>query len=298
MASLVEELEQEAYDGNASISNMLRKAKSVAVKLQLKQPIEWVEAELSGYRTADVPDYRIVTGRVKAHNPYNGLIPVMCNNAEFERIISEHRVREPAKAIEHLLEAEGDPMVSFSSEKAEMLSRWSGSPTFPIYLILPRSSLASILDAVRNKVLDWSLSLQAAGIKGEGMSFHPEEKAKVSDKGDTYNIGSIGSFAGNLGGQVGGNVSGTSTQNLRQELEKVTALVGQLRQYKGQMGLGARQQIEVSRNVDAIDEELRGSKPKPGVIGGLLKSIKSTMEGAAGNLIASGVVSAISNINL
>jgi hypothetical protein len=49
MASLVEELEQEAYDSKASLSNMLRKAKSIAVKLQLQQPIEWVEAELNGY---------------------------------------------------------------------------------------------------------------------------------------------------------------------------------------------------------------------------------------------------------
>jgi hypothetical protein len=106
----------------------------------------------------------------------------------------------------------------------------------------------------------------------------------VSGKGDTYHIGSIGSFAGNLGGRVGGNVSGTSTQNIRQELEKVAALVGQLRQYHGQMGLGAQRQAEVSRDVDAIDEEMRASKPKPSVIGGLLESIKSTMEGAAGNL--------------
>jgi hypothetical protein len=167
-----------------------------------------------------------------------------------------------------------------------------------MYLLLSPGSLVSILDAVRNKVLDWSLSLQTAGIMGEGMSFRPEEKAKVSGKGDTYNIGSIGNFAGNLGGHVGGNVSGTSTRNVGQELDKVATLVGQLRQYQGQIGLDPGQQAEVSRNVDAIDEELQGRKPKPGVIGGLLKSIKSTVEGAAGNLIASGVVSAISNINL
>ncbi len=155
--------------------------------------------------------------------------------------------------------------------------------------MLSPGSLVSILDAVRNKVLDWSLSLQANGITGEGMSFRPEEKAKVSDKGDTYNIGSIGNFAGNLGGQVGGNVSGTSTQTLAQELERVATLVGQLRQYRDQMGLDLRQQAEVSHSVDAIDEELRGRKPKPEVIGGLIKSIKNTMEAAGGNLIASGV---------
>jgi Tfp pilus assembly protein FimT len=50
MASLVQELEQDAYNSATSLSNMLRKAKAVAVKLQLQEPIEWVEAELNGYR--------------------------------------------------------------------------------------------------------------------------------------------------------------------------------------------------------------------------------------------------------
>jgi hypothetical protein len=298
MASLVQELEQEAYDGKASLSNMLRKAKTVAVKLRLTQPIAWVEAELNGYGAGEVPDYRKISGRVKAHNPYVGLIPMVCPDPELERMLSEHWVHEPVGTIEHLLSTTKKPMVPFTGKKAQLLSRLSDVPDFPVYLLLSPGSLVSILDAVRTRVLDWSLSLQSAGIMGEGMSFRPEEQAKVSGKGDTYNIGSIGNFAGNLGGQVDGNVSGTSTQNTGPELDKVAILVAQLRQYQGEMGLGPRQQAEVSRTVDAIDEELRGAKPKPSTIGGLLKSIKSTMEGAAGNLIASGVASAISNINL
>ncbi len=298
MASLVEELEQDAYDSKASLSNMLRKAKAVAVKLQLKQPNEWVEAELSGYDAGNVPDYRKISGRVKAHNPYVGLIPMICDDPKLERAFSEHWIREPVGEIEHLLSTKKELMVPLGGEKAKLLSQLSNTPDFPMYLLISSGSLVSILDAVRNKVLDWSLSLQAAGIMGEGMSFRPEEKAKVSGKGNTYNIGSIGSFAGNLGGQVTGNVSGTSTQNVGQELDKAAALVSQLRQYQGEMGLGARQQADVTRNIEAIDEELRGKNPKTSVIGGLLKSVKMTMEGATGNLIASGVVSAISNINL
>ncbi len=298
MVSLVQELEQDAYDSKASLSNMLRKAKAIAVKLQLRQPMEWVKAELDGYGGGNVPDYRKLSGRVKAHNPYVGLIPMLCSDPEMERIISEHWVREPVGAIEHLLSSTNEPMVPLSGKKGQFLSRFSNVPDFPMYLLLSPSSLISILDAVRNKVLDWSLQLQADGIVGEGMSFRPEEKAKVSGKGNTYHIGSIGSFAGNMGGQVGGNVSGTSTQNVEQELEKVAALMGQLRQYRGQMGLGAKQQLEVSRQVDALDEELRGKKPKPEAISGLLKSIKAVMEGAAGNIVASGVVSAISGIHL
>lgn len=298
MASLVQELEQDAYDNAASLSNMLRKAKAVAVKLQLKQPIQWVEAELNGYTTDEVPEYRKIHGRLKAHNPYNGLIPMVCNDSELEAIVSSYWSREPTGTIEHLLQTTKSPMLPITGDKAALLAEMSSVPDFQMYLLFSPSAFQGILNAVRNKVLDWSLQLQADGIMGEGMSFRAEEKAKVSDKGHTYNIGSIGNFAGNLGGQVGGNITATSTQNRAQELEKVAALVAQLRTYQGQMGLGTRQQAEVSRNVDALDEELRGGKPKPGVIMGLLKSIKATAEGAAGNLVASGVISAISNINL
>ena len=297
-ASLVQELEREAYDSSASLSNMLRKAKAIAVKLQLKQPIRWVEAELNGYTTNEVPEYRKIQGRLKAHNPYRGLIPMSFNNSEIEAIASSYWSREPSGTLEHILATTNEPMLPMTGERAAFLARMSSAPDFQMYLLFSPSSFQGILDAVRNRVLDWSLQLQADGIMGEGISFREEERAKVSGKGDTYHIGSIGNFAGNIGGQVNGDVSATSTQNMGQELEKVTALVVQLRAYQGYMGLTARQDAEVGRHIDALDEELRGKKPKPGAIAGILKSIKTVAEGTAGNLVASGVVSAISNINL
>lgn len=298
MTSLVQELEQDAYDSTASLSNMLRKAKAVAVKLQLKQPTRWVEAELNGYTTDDVPDYRKIRGRLKAHNPYRGLIPMSFNDPKIEAAVSEHWSREPIGTIEHILATMNEPMLPITGDKAAFLSEMSTTPDFLMYLIFPTSSFQGILEAVRNRVLDWSLQLQKDGIVGEGMSFRAEEKAKVSGKGDTYHIGSIGSLVGNLGGQVGGDVKATSTQNIGQELGKVIALVAQLRTYQGQMGLSPRQDAEVGRHIEALDEEMRGEKPKPGVIKGLLKSIKTMAEGAAGNLVASGIVSTISNISL
>jgi hypothetical protein len=298
MTSLVQELEQDAYDSKASLSNMLRKAKAVAVKLQLKQPIAWVESELNGYGPGEVPDYRKISGRMKAKHPFGGMIPYISDDPRFEEAISEHWVRESVGTIEHLLSTTKELVVPLDGGQIKFLSELANVPQLPMFLMLSSGSFVAILDAVRNKVLDWSLSLQADGIMGEGMSFRPEEKEKVSGKGDTYNIGSISNFSGNLGGQVGGNVSATSSQNVGQELEKVAGLVGQLRQYQGELGLEPRQQTEVSRTVDAIDEELRSKAPKPSVIRGLLKSIKSTMEGAAGNLIASGVLATISSINL
>jgi type II secretory pathway component HofQ len=97
---------------------------------------------------------------------------------------------------------------------------------------------------------------------------------------------------------VGEGITATSAQNINQELDKVAALVAELRTYQHQMGLDPQQQTEVSRHVEALDEELRGSKPNTGIIAGLLRSIKNMAEGAAGNLVASAVISAISNVKL
>ncbi len=298
MPSLVQELEQEAYDSKASLSNMLRKAKAIAVKLQLKQPIAWVEAELNGYETDEVPNYRKISGRVKARNPYVGLIPMICPDRELERLISEHWIREPISSIEHTLATAKEPMLPITGEKAKFLAQHSDTPDFPMFLFFAPSSLVSILDAVRNRILDWSLALQSDGIFGDGMSFRPEEKMTANSKGDIYNIGSIGNFAGNLGGQVTGNVSGVVTQQFEIEFDKVRTLINQIRQHQNQLGLMPQQEIEVNRTVNALDEELRGKKPKEGIVKSLLASLKTTLEGTAGNLIASGILAVISNVNL
>lgn len=299
MASLVEELERDAYDNSASLSNMLRKAKAVAVKLQLQQPVEWVEAELNGYTSIEVPDYRRVTGQARFQNPYHGWRPVMFDNPKIERTVCEHPLPNPIMEIEHLVQAGGEPSIALNGSQVRTLCEVARLPTtFPISVFFSTGSLISILDAVRNKVLDWSLSLQAAGIKGEGISFRDEERAKVSGEGDTYNIGSIGSFAGNLGGKVGGDVTGTANYSIGQELEKVAGLLAQLRAHRDQMGLDAGQRAVLDGHVAELDKELQGDAPRAGVVAGLLKSIKSVAEGAAGNLIAGGVVSMISAIKL
>lgn len=167
MASLVQELEQDAYNSSASLSNMLRKAKAVAVKLQLQQPIEWVEAELKGYTSAEVPDYRLIEGRARTRNPFHGWQPLMFGDAEIERIVCEFPIRNSVKEIEHLIEGESEPSIALSGQQAQMLCDMAGMPTLSISVFFPRGRFVFILDAVRNKVLDWSLQLQALASKGK-----------------------------------------------------------------------------------------------------------------------------------
>lgn len=299
MSSLVHELEQDTYNNMAQLSNMLRKVKAIAAKLQLQQPIEWVEAELNGYKGLAVPDYRQIRGIAKFFNPYHGWQPIIIEDFEIEEAVCKRSIRESVKEIEHLIESEGILSIALTGKHTQTLCNLAQMPTMPISIFFSKNAFVSILEEVRNKVLDWSLSLQASGIKGEGMSFLPEEKAKVSNNaGHTFNIGSIGSFAGNLGGKIKGDATASSTQHVHQELEKVAALISQLRLHQNQMGLNSQQQTDVSQYLDELEEEQMKAEPQPRIIMGLLHSIKNVAQEVATNLVASGVISAISNINL
>jgi len=59
-----------AMNNETPIASLLRMAKTIAVKLDLKDVDDWMTCELNGYtRNASVPDYRIVRCKLKGiHN--------------------------------------------------------------------------------------------------------------------------------------------------------------------------------------------------------------------------------------
>jgi len=67
-------------------------------------------------------------------------------------------------------------------------------------LIVGKSQLIGILDAVRNEILNWSLELESQGILGDGMSFSTEELKKAKS------IINIKTFTGILGDVSSSNV--------------------------------------------------------------------------------------------
>lgn len=133
-----------------------------------------------------MPDYRKLSGKARTRNPYHGWQPLMFGDAEIEQMVCEHPIPNSVSEIEHLLETPGAPSVALSGRQAKMLCGMAQMPILPISVFFSPGSFVSILDAVRNKVLDWSLQLQADGIMGEGMSFRPEEKAMASNNTRTH----------------------------------------------------------------------------------------------------------------
>jgi len=296
MTSLVLQLQADVLDPASRISDLLRKVKVVAAKLGLTDIQEWVEHELQGYpNDATLPEYRDLTGQVKFFNPIYGWRPVICHDGRLEQIISRCPVYQSIASIEEVLarSAEAGYLISpIAGEKQAILSkmvRMMGVSEFQLHV--SPGAFFGILDGVRNRVLDWACTLEKAGILGEGLSFSVKEKeaAIAMSGGNVYHI------QGNVG--VLGDVNHstvTANQNANYTAEQLHALhdaVEQIGTAVGQLGAGIQKPVAAA--VEEIRAELQQAQPDSGKLRKAIASIRTTCEGAAGNLIASGIVGLI-----
>jgi hypothetical protein len=78
------------------------------------------------------------------------------------------------------------------------------------------------------------------------------------------------------------------------DLEKMQAFLSQLKPVIG--GLPEPQQTEIKSQLSLLDDEIRSGTPSRSKISAALQSIKTIAEGAAGNLIAAGIVGMLASM--
>jgi hypothetical protein len=182
-----------------------------------------------------------VKGSVKAWNPYNGWIPVIMEDSQVHHLISKRSVGQPISELESLAYQKDDGgVLQVPLPHDWIMKLFSKSEEFRLgmvpTLIVDRSQLIGILDAVRNEILNWSLGLESQGILGDGMSFSSEEINKAGSV--TYNIKSFQGILGDVSStnvQIGDYSSihhalkekGVS-QKERNELENLLDIEGQV----------------------------------------------------------------------
>jgi hypothetical protein len=292
--SLVSELQHEALNDKASVVGLLRKALLVARKLELDEFAEWAEKELDGYgETTPVPEYREVNGVVHADDGFGGYQVLQWRNGQDDKRFSRMQMNNPISELEHLVagaDRDGTIVMSYSPKLAKRLMDAMNPPRQPsLHVQIPQ--LRKILDAVRTAILKWALQLERDGITGENMSFSKQEKEKASQT--TVNIENyIGSMHQS---QFQKDVK-DSTQTIKVndlDLKAVAELVTQIelavRGEKIESGLLA----EIQADVAALKAQLASPKPKQSIIRECLGSLRRVLEEAGGNLVASGLPTAI-----
>jgi hypothetical protein len=291
MTGLVLELQRDALNPEIKVSNLLRKAIVISKKLGIVEIEDWINKELNGYLIGDeVPQYRILYGEVKAFNPFNGYwMPVIFPTSELTNIISEKLIELPIIEIETLAHHNGQEMQCLLPTDTEiLLMKNMNSQQFKPHLIIGKIKFIGILDAVRNKILDWSLELEQQGILGAGMSFSPEEKklAHQTSYQITNHIGNMHNSQlqqDSAGATQSLSVTETNTTELKNFIEELKKAMDSLQ-------LAQEQSQELNEAIAMLEIQVNSAKPNNVIIRESGRTVRNVLEGMTGSIIASGLI--------
>lgn len=212
--AIVLELQEEALKSDADILSLLRKSSLIARKLDLKDFQEWINNELNGYKKSTVPDYREIRGELKAWNPYRGWIPVVAPNNEMETMFNTRKIPDSIPSLNSLL-SEGHSQLSITipAEMTAYFNRFTDFET-TYAIMVPKNAIINIVEQVKNKILDWAITLEENGILGEGLRFTNEEKTKAHSESQIVN------YISNFYGEVSDSQIQQGTTNSNQKVKR------------------------------------------------------------------------------
>jgi len=189
---IVNELQASAESDD--VLTALRKAKRVASKLNRQDISMWLDREQNGYKNNDdLPDYR----RIMSEFAYdtNGYIPAGFNMVKtgimrLGDMGMDLRIPLPDSigSVLDLIEktTQGNGLYYPCSPDVSRMIKSSLNHSFPHVVdqivIMHQIDIPSVKDIpnqVKNRILDWALELERAGIHGEGHTFTPVEQQRA-----------------------------------------------------------------------------------------------------------------------
>ncbi len=278
MSSLVQEIQRDALDPKIGVSDLLRKALVVSTKLKIIEDTAWIKAELSGYSgDAELPGYRDLRGLPQVHNRDHGYLPFNMPpemEEEFCRLPMGSSVAE----VEALLRgAEEGLRFSFPPKVTAYFLKHMEVKMQPS-LFISKSIFFGVLDTVRNRVLQWALDLESAGVVGDGMSFSPTDvRAAQHVTNITNNIGAMHNS------QLQQLSAGQQSYQMIERREELVSLLERIKSAATSEGAPA----QVAVDIDTVLIQLQSNSPKRGVVEESLKSLRTILEGATGGVLSS-----------
>jgi len=256
-----------------------------ANKLGVSDFESWARSELDGYENS-VPDYRKLSGHVRAQTQYHGVQNVRFRSHEMQEIVSQLPFGFPLGEIQQMLAqtTSNEIGMTYPPKAEQLLLRDMNTQDVKPILAVPKSSVAGILDAVRNIVLNWALELEKRGVNGVGMSFSDVDRKQAS----TIHIGTL--IQGNVQqAAIQQNTSGSVQSVLISQVDLVA-----LRQFitavadaVGTTNATTPDAIrELMAEIIALRAQVESPRPKPSVVKECVKSAREILQGTAGELLA------------
>lgn len=283
MPALVPELVDMASTPAVSTADLLRRALVVARRLAVPELVDWINSELTGYKSGEVPDYRRLRGQLVAENPYHGAIPFFAP-PEMAEMLADFSVRQSIPELVHLQGSETGIFSHFPADIEQtlmhMMRESSGVAMRPA-LKFSTVQIEGVIETVRSRILDWALDLEGRGIIGEGVSFTSKEKQAVQEQ--HYHFGNVS------GSQIQISSNGsTQTQantTTDPDLDALRGLVEALRTALDRGTVQGDAADELRAELATLKAQAASPKPKWEIIKATARTIKTVAEGAAGNIL-------------
>ena len=286
MSSIVLELQQEVIKPNCDILTALRKAHLIASKLKLTEFDVWIQNELNGYETVqdEIPEYRRISGQLKAWNPYHGWVPVILQDAKLEKILCCRKMDDSIGDILELYNSgDGTITMSFNANVTKQLNEWTTAPFETEYsLHISKHYMKSILDKVANCLMEWTLKLEEKGILGENMVFNEKESTAAKEISQQVN-----NYYGNV---IQGNVSGSQIvsgdgNTVTYNAGNISNIVDEIRESLTKEKISEDDMESAIELLEDISDKLEQNK-KPGIIKAAFVGLKDFVLAAGANITA------------
>ncbi|CAI3943748.1 unnamed protein product [Commensalibacter communis] len=220
------ELQKRAMDSSTDIVELVRYAYAIAQKLDLQDFADWCNAERKGYEyypNIILPDYRLVHGTIMLSCSDGKRIPMNWTDIQKAEELQQKWIGAVLPSLIGLLHKNDDFISMALSSTLEqyiknyydkIFNDWANN-VIPYlyaendfikyamiqnkkieinpYLSVHVSEIVKIVEAVRDKIMDWSLECEGQGILGDEWIFTDKDKQMAQNI--TYNISSVQNMA-------------------------------------------------------------------------------------------------------
>ena len=228
MAKLVIELQKDCLSSNVSLTDLLRKARFIAQKLDITEMIDFCTNELEGYTKSAVPKYRWILVTYKFFNPCRGWLPFELPSTGPLSKLLKRPMQLSIGEMEQFLQSTEDVMtMGVPAEVQTKLCEWSDLPfPFEIKSFFSKTQFAKIFDSVKNKISDWAIDLERKGVLGEEYQFTQQEK-DIAKNMTIININAPTNGTNIIGNMT--NSSATVNNNGKIDFESLKQIVEQVK---------------------------------------------------------------------
>src|SRR5207248_1197071 len=300
--SLILQIQEAALDSHSSVTDALRKAKVACAKLDLREFGDWIDLELEGSMDKPVeslPQYRKLHGIPKAFSPYQGWQPIIFRSNRQLENLSFAPIGMAIFAIESSLRdatAEGEFHFPYPPETLQELMKSLNWGPSNIQVALSPPQVASIIESVRNILLNWTIDMERQGVLGHNFVFNQEEQMKsVLATAQTINnihIGQVGSFVQSAENAIiQGEIA--STINLR---NGVRSLAEQVEQLLPASKLPPQLQRETRAALNELKDAADLPEPDSGRLRRGLQTLKRVLAPAGEHLLKIAVDAAVTKL--